>query len=313
MLALIDQYRQELLQIATFANATVDNYVSCLVSYCDYAKKTLRIDPVYSKGAHILKWMAELRQTGISNSRLQHHHSALKTFFALLCKLKIIPKNPAAALPPIRKKRSDRNQPITNKVAFKLLRSVDQSSWHGKRNFLIIAMLWALGLRVSELTSLKVKSFEPHHDPENRIGLLRVRGKNKQQRALFVVDKLYDALTEYLKKPGSPRKKNAPLFPIQAGTAISNNRVQKMIKEYCHKANIKERITPHVLRHSFATAMYHQGVPLSAIQAMLGHGKKAETAIYVHVSDTLQKQALEQIIIEGRLSWQYGPPASLTI
>lgn len=95
MLALIDQYRQELLQIATFASATVDNYVSCLVSYCDYAKKTLGIDPVYSQGAHILKWMAELRQTGISNSRLQHHHSALKTFFALLCKLKNIWKNPA--------------------------------------------------------------------------------------------------------------------------------------------------------------------------------------------------------------------------
>jgi integrase/recombinase XerD len=305
MIALIDEYRKELLQIKTFAGDTVQNYVSCLVSYCEYAKNSLEIVPVYSKGPHILKWMARLREKGISNSRMQHHHSALKTFFALLCKLKIITKNPAQALPVIRKKISDRNKPISKKVALKLLRSVvDQSTWFGKRNFVIISMLWALGLRVSELTSLKVKSFEPDHDPENRIGLLRVCGKNKKQRALFVVDKLYDVLTDYLKDHESFRKKNAPLFPIQSGTAISNDRVLKMIKEYSVKANIKERITPHVLRHSFATEMYHQGVPLSAIQAMLGHCTKAETAIYIHVSDQLQKQALEQITIEGRLSWQ---------
>ena len=302
MIALINEYRKELLQINTFAGDTVQNYVSCLVSYCEYAKNSLKIVPVYSKGPHILKWMAQLREKGISNSRMQNHHSALKTFFALLCKLKIITKNPAQALPVIRKKRSDRNKPISKKVALKLLRSVDQSTWHGKRNYVIISMLWALGLRVSELTSLKVKSFEPDH--ENRIGLLRVRGKNKKQRALFVVDKLYDVLTDYLNHSESPKKKNAPLFPIQSGTAISNNRVLKMIKEYSVKANIKERITPHVLRHSFATEMYHKGVPLSAIQAMLGHCTKAETAIYIHVSDQLQKQALEQITIEGRLSWQ---------
>ena len=63
---------------------------------------------------------------------------------------------------------------MAQKVAYKLLRSIDKSTWHGQRNYLIIAMLWALGFRVGELTSLKVKSFEPNHDPENKIGLLRV-------------------------------------------------------------------------------------------------------------------------------------------
>ena len=92
-------------------------------------------------------------------------------------------------------------------------------------------MLWALGLRVGELTSLKVKSFEPEH--KNKIGLLRVRGKNRQQRALFVVDKLYDDLTSYLNHALSPKKKNDPLFPIEAGTAISTDSAYKMIKEYC--------------------------------------------------------------------------------
>ncbi len=313
MLALIDEYQKELSQVFEFADKTVETYVSCIVSFFDYAKTNLHIEPIHSKGHHILRWMAKLRKTAISNSRLQHHHSALKTFFAFLQKLKIVKKNPAQALPPIRKTISQRNKPIPEQIAFDLLGSIDQSTWIGKRNFLIISVHWALGLRLSELTSLRIKNFEANHDPENKIGLLRINGKNKKQRALFVVDKLYDVLVDYLNDRKSAHKKYAPLFPVQTGKAISNSRVQRMIKEYAQKANIKERITPHVLRHSFATHMYHKDVPLSAIQAMLGHCTKAETAIYVHVSDALQKQALEQITIQGRLSWQYGPPGSLII
>jgi len=220
---------------------------------------------------------------------------------AYLCKIKVIKKNPASAIPIIRKKRSERNKPISKEIAYKLLRSIDQSTWIGRRNYLIISILWGSGLRLNELTSLKVKSFEPDHG--KRTGLLRVKGKNRKQRALFVVDKLYDTLIEYLDDPQSPNKKNAPLFPVEKGTAISHDRVQRMIKEYCSKADIKERITPHVLRHSFATEMYHQNVPLSAIQSMLGHSNIAETSIYIHVSDQFQRQALELISISGEIAW----------
>ena len=166
---------------------------------------------------------------------------------------------------------------------------------------MIISMFWTLGLRLSELRSLKIRSFEPDHG--HRIGLLRVRGKNRKQRALFIVDKLYDTLLTYLDDPQSPHKNNEPLFPVDKGGVISNDRVQRMIKEYCSKADIKNRITPHVLRHTFATEMYHNNVPVSAIQSMLGHSKKAETSIYIHVSDQLQRQALELISLSGELSW----------
>ena len=303
MIAIIDAYRKELSQIALFSPKTVETYIAGVVRYCDYAKNTLKINPITSKGIHLLQWLAEVRKAGISNSRMQHHHSALKTFFSLLVKLNIIENNPAEALPPLRKTMSDRNRPISKEVAYRLLRSIDQSTWHGKRDFLIIAMLWALGLRVSELTSLRVKNFEPDHDPGNKIGLLRVRGKNKIHRALFVVDKLYEAMNGYLNHPQSPKKKNDPLLPIQAGTPISNNRVLKLIKEYAQAAGIKARITPHVLRHCFATEMYHQGVPLQAVQAMMGHSKKGETSVYIHVSDQLQKQALEHLSLEGGPLW----------
>ncbi len=304
MIALIDAFLTELSDIRELADSTVENYTYSVVDYCDFAKNTLKIDPVNTKGRHILKWLSHVRKKGTGNSRMKNHRVALKTFFALLVKLKVIKKNPADALPPIRQTQSERNQPVHKKVVKKLLRSIDQSTWHGQRNYLIIAMLWALGLRVGELTSLKVKSFEPDHDPENKIGLLRVRGKGRRQRALFVVDKLYDELTSYLAHPQSPKKKNDPLFPIEAGTAISTDRVYNLIKEYCKLANIKDRITPHVLRHCFATEMYHQGIPIEDIQAMLGHNNKAETAVYIHLSDQVQKYALELLTLEGGPLWE---------
>ena len=305
MRAFIDEYKKELLEIATFEEKTVQNYTSCLIAYFEYAKKELGVDPLQTKGSHMYKWLETLKRKGLSGSRLQHHRSALKTFFAFLVKMKIIKHNPADTLPLIRKIKSEKNQPISKQVASELLSTIDQTRWRGKRNFLIIAILWALGLRLNELTSLRIEDFEVDHAKRQKTALLRIRGKNKKQRALFVVDKLYDAMINYLAHPDSPRKKKDSLFPTKNGP-ISGDRVQRMIKEYVQKAQISARITPHVLRHSFATEMYHQKVPLSAIQAMMGHVSIDETAIYIHVSDQLQQKALESISITGgELSCQF--------
>ncbi len=314
MIALIDDFAKELTDIKGFAQSTVENYVACIVAFFHYGRNSLMIDPVFAKGRHIVQWIGQVQKTGVSKSRLEHHRSALRLFFALMVKLKIVSKNPADNLAAIRRQRtSDRNQPVKKVVMLRLLNSVDRSNWHGRRNHLIIALLWSLGLRVSELTGLKVKHFEQEHDPDHRIGLLRVRGKNRRHRALFVVDNLYDELLAYLAHEQSPIKKNAPLLPIHTGKAISNDRVRKMIKEHCRAAGIKQRVTPHVLRHCFATEMYHAGVPLEAIQTMMGHSHKAETSIYIHVADKLQKQALKLISTQGGLSWPSAVTSSLSI
>ena len=304
MVALIDEYQHELSSICGFAEDTVENYVSCIVAFCEWVKTRLHISPIDVQGSHVSRWMMELKERGLSFSRLEHHKSALKTFYAMLVKLKIVSKNIALTLPPLRKRGISDVVPVSRDTVGKLLDVVDQSSWVGKRNYMIISMLWALGLRISELTGLSVGSFEPDYDPKGKIGLLRVKGKNRKQRALFVVDRLYDNLIAYLAHPQSPKQKKDPLFPVTSGKAISNNRIQKKIKEYCMEAGIKDRITPHVLRHSFATEMYHANVPLDAIQAMMGHDKKAETAVYIKVSDQFKKEALDQLSINGRLPWE---------
>ena len=300
---LVEQFRKELLEVATFKDDTVKSYISILYKYFDYARSTLKIDPITSQTKHLRGWMA-IKQKQSSANYLIQHRAALKHFYGFLVRIGVNHDNPAEALFPIRNKKSDRNQPIASDVAIKLLRSVDRKQWTGERNFMIISILWALGLRLNELVTLKVRDFEPNHDPANKTGLLRIHGKGDKERALFVVDKLYTNLVSYLKHSQSPKKKSEPLFPTQINKAISKDRVQRLLKESARKAGITQRITPHVLRHTFGTEMYHQRVPLDAIEVMLGHENEAETSIYIHVSDELEKQALENITIEGRMSWR---------
>ncbi len=260
MIALIDLYRKELLKVNGFAASTVETYTLSIKAFCRFAKNEIKTDPVNVKGPQLLKWILYLKNAGLGYSRIENHHYALKSFFEFLKKAGIINTNPAHALPLLITRRRQVTKPISTQDAFKLLDSFDQSSWHGLRNYAMLSLLWALGLRTSELTSLKVRSFETGHG--KRIGLLRVRGKNKKQRALFVVDRLFDKLTCYLAHPKAPNKKHAPFFQADTKTtAISNSRVQRIVKDQAKKAGIIAAVTPRVLRHSFATEMYHQNIP----------------------------------------------------
>lgn len=302
MFALIDQYQKKLSKINGFADSTIETYCLSIRAFCDYAKTQLGIDPITAKGKQLLKWIQYLKNTGIGFSRLEIHHYALKSFFAFLQDAGLVRTNPAEPLPYLFKRQRERTHAITSNQALCLLESFDRDTWYGLKNYTIVSILWALGLRTSELTALRVKDFETGHG--KRIGLLRIRGKNKKQRALFVVDRLFDQLIAYLAHPKAPKKKLSPLF--LAGTketAISKDRVQRLVRDQARRAGIEKPVTPRVLRHSFATEMYHQNVPLGDIGAMMGHDKPADTSVYVHVSDKLKQLALDHIHIAGELLW----------
>lgn len=301
MFALIDQYRKELEKVNVFAASTIETYTIGMKAFCQYAQAALHIDPVAAKADHLLQWLLHLKHSGIGHSRLENHHYALKSFFAFVHKAGLTDTNPADALPLLIHRRRERTNPIKASDAFKLLASFNRKSWTGLRDYTMVSMLWALGLRTSELTGLAVRDFEPAHG--KRTGLLRIRGKNKKQRALFVVNRLFDQLVGYLAHPQSPRKKLSPLFPADTKkTTISNSRLQRIVKDQARKAGVSTEVTPRVLRHSFATEMYHQKVPVTAICAMMGHDAIAETAVYVHVSDLLVKQVLDAVSVSRRWS-----------
>ncbi len=296
---LIELYRKELAHVACFKDNTVGIYVTSIYRYFSYAAEMLSIDPLNPKTGDLTRWMAHLKNKGASFSRLQSYQIALKSFFTFLGKMGIIQNNPCENLMLIRKEKSTLNQPVSAESAFKLLDSFDRSILMGMRDFTIVSMLWALGLRLNECLSLKVEDFDPDYNRPEKIGILHVHGKGRKNRTLFVVDKLYNNLNQYLAHPDSPENKSDYMFPtkVRTGKQVSKDRIRRMIKQAAKEAGLTERITPHVLRHTFATHMYERGVPADAISRMMGHDSLEETSLYIHVSDELKKKALEKIHI----------------
>ena len=142
------------------------------------------------------------------------------------------------------------------------------------RNKLILTLLYSTGLRVSELIKLKIKSI----DFEERT--IRVRGKGEKDRIVIFDYATLDLIDEYLEKRGV---ENEHLFVNQKNHTLTSRYVQYMIKEYAQKAGIKRRVTPHILRHSFATHLLKNGVDIRAIQQLLGHSNLSTTQIYTSV------------------------------
>ena len=295
----IELYRKELSCVACFKDNTVSVYVTSIYRYFAFAADVLQIDPLHPKAGDLTRWIMHLKKSGTGLSRLHNYQVAMKSFFAFLEKMGIIQNNPCENLFYLRKEKSTLNQPISINAAFRLLDSFDRSGWMGLRDYTLVSMLWAMGLRLNECLTLKVGDFDPDYERPKKQGILRVHGKGRKNRTLFVVDKLYENLNRYLDHPDTPKRKSDFMFTtkVRTGKHVSQDRVRRMIKQAAREAGLTERVTPHVLRHTFATHMYERGVPADAISRMMGHNSIEETCLYIHVSEDMKKKALEKIHI----------------
>ncbi|RAP45277.1 MAG: recombinase XerC [Methanosphaera sp. rholeuAM6] len=142
------------------------------------------------------------------------------------------------------------------------------------RNKLILTLLYSTGLRVSELIKLQVK----YIDFDERT--IRIRGKGEKDRIVIFDEATHELIQEYLEKRGV---ENKYLFVNQRNKKLTSRYVQYMIKEYAADANIERKVTPHILRHSFATHLLKNGVDIRAIQQLLGHSNLSTTQIYTSV------------------------------
>ena len=171
-----------------------------------------------------------------------------------------------------------------------LIGAVDLSLPFGKRDRAILEVLYGLGLRVSESISLKISDF--WFDK----GFVSVIGKGNKQRLVPLGDMARDAVQAYLAVRGeaSGRDSDDILFLNRFGRGLSRVAVFNMIKSYAMKAGISKEISPHTLRHSFATHLVENGADLRAVQEMLGHESILTTEIYTHIdSSTWQRNILD--------------------
>ena len=157
----------------------------------------------------------------------------------------------------------------------------DTRTWIGKRNLLIIRMLYATGVRVSELVNIEIKNL----NIKDRT--IRILGKGSKERIVVFGNNTKDALDDYIKngRYQVDIKNSKYLFLNKDGNRLSTRYVRKIIDDVIFKASIEMHVSPHMLRHTFATGMLNNGADLVSVKDLLGHESLSSTEIYTHVSN----------------------------
>lgn len=292
---LVDQYLNYLLVEKGLAQKTIESYSRDLITYLEFLKQT-GITAIEDAGTTvILRHLIALRNNGLGARSRARHLVTLRGFYRFLLQEKILAQDPARLvdLPKSGLKLPD---VLSVKDVKNLLVSPDTSKPKGKRDAAMLELLYAAGLRVSELVNLKIQ------DVNLEAGFVRVLGKGAKERivpmGVFAREKIETFLKEerplLLKTDISPY-----LFVARAGKPMTRQGFWKRLRQYVLKAGIKKHVTPHSLRHSFATHLLEGGADLRAVQIMLGHVDISTTQIYTHVARERLKNIHEQFHPRG--------------
>lgn len=234
------------------------------------------------------RFLAYLKEKNLSKSSIARKLATLRSFFKFLCKEGYLKTNPISGLstPKIEKRL-----PIFLGIdeVNKLIESPD-NDLNGLRDRAILETLYSTGIRVSELVGLSLV------DIDFIGGIIKVYGKGKKERLVPIGDKALRAIRNYLdtRRLISKIKEEKPLFLNKGGSRLSDRSVRRIIDKYIHKISYKEKISPHTLRHTFATHLLNRGADLRSVQELLGHANLATTQIYTHVTTDRMKSIYDK-------------------
>ena len=229
--------------------------------------------------------MRGLYRRGSSSATAARALAAWRSFSRYCVRRDVLSADPARALAfPRLPRRLPRTLPALDLgAALDRLSELDAGT---RRDAALLELAYSAGLRVSELTGLN------HGDVDRGAGLLRVRGKGRRERLVPVGRRALAALEAHLAgAPAAERRPDHPLFPGRAGGRISNRTVQRVVRRRLGAVAVGLGVTPHALRHSFASHLLDRGADLRAIQELLGHRSLTSTQVYTHVSSARLSKA----------------------
>ncbi len=262
-----------------YSNYTVLNYQKDLSSFEEFVeKKKLTLEKVDYTA--IREYLTVLYDKKYSNKTISRHISSLRSFFKYAKKMGKIKTNPMTLI-----SNPKLEQKLPKIVSYSdlemILTSLDDGTVIGDRDTLILEMLYATGIRVSELVSIKI----PDIDFQNRE--IRILGKGNKERIVLFGSRCLQLLEKYLNNayPTLNQKGESYLLLGKRGNKINERQVRTIVDKAVSKAGLKLHISPHVLRHTFATHMLNEGADLRSVQQLLGHESLSTTTIYTHVSN----------------------------
>ncbi len=225
--------------------------------------------------ADLSAWLVDQADRGLKPATIARRTTAARQLFRFLAREGLIDADPSALLSA---SRGPRPLPHTLSEAEveALLAAPDPATPTGLRDRAMLELLYATGLRVSELVGLRRSAL--------RDGWLLVRGKGDKERIVPYGDRAATALRDWLASEAAPGPDNPWLFPTRRGRPMSRQNFWKRLRAYARAAGVRGRVSPHVIRHAFATHLLAHGADLRALQAMLGHADLSSTEIYTHVA-----------------------------
>jgi len=279
--ALAESYLLHLSTERRLSRNTLESYGADLRRFVDFLEER-GIDARALTRGEFLTYLSGLREHGLSARSTARHVSTLRSFFRFLVREGRLAANPIAET---RTPRVGRPLPkyLTVTQVAQLLSAPDRhrATPEGVRDKAMLTLMYASGLRASEVVSLRLENVDAD------AGFLRVLGKGSKERVVPVAEVALAALKEYLDAV-RPRymkgKATGALFLSRLGRPITRQTLWNRIRFWAAAAGIEQRISPHVLRHSFAGHLLAGGADLRAVQAMLGHADIATTQIYTHVT-----------------------------
>ena len=220
------------------------------------------------------KYLAQLKQKNESSRSIARHLSALRSFFKFLVREGYLKNNPIAGLS---SPKLDKHLPqfLTEEEINQLINAVVAEDERSLRDRAILETFYSTGIRISELVGLSLE------DVDFISGIVKVMGKGKKERIVPIGECAIRAIRNYLDKR---KKETNAVFLNKNGRRLSDRGVRGIVAKYLRLASIKQGISPHTLRHSFATHLLNHGADLRSVQELLGHVNLATTQIYTHLT-----------------------------
>ncbi len=256
---------------------TIEAYIHDVTRFAEYLLNK-GLDEV--KTSDVRTFLVFLRkEKGLAPSSVARCLSSIKSFYEYMLVENLILENPTETISSPRPWRKIPNVMSIEEVDA-LINAPDILTLAGIRDLAMLELIYATGLRVSELVSMKISAIDLD------VGYLRSLGKGSKERIVPIGDIAKNAIEAYVAKarPLFQKKgRSDSLFLTRHGNSMTRQSFWKIIKKYSIKANIEADVTPHALRHAFATHLLERGADLRSVQMMLGHSNISSTQIYTHV------------------------------
>ncbi|MGE5581114.1 MAG: site-specific tyrosine recombinase XerD [Bacillota bacterium] len=280
------------------AKNTLESYGRDLHQYLNYLKEKKNLSLNGTTQATVIGYLLQLQARGKATATLSRSLAAIKSYYHYMAREKMIERDPTVNLDaPKQEKRLPRV--LSVEEVERLLEQPDLKTPVGIRDRAMLEVLYATGLRVSELVSLKME------DVNLETGYIKCYGKGSKERIVplgSVAIKHLRLYQEHARKFLSSRLMENTLFLNHHGKGLTRQGFWKIIKKYAENLNIQTDITPHTLRHSFATHLLENGADLRSVQEMLGHADIATTQIYTHLTKGKIKDVYENAHPRAKLN-----------